>query len=178
VFKKYGNILNTRTVYEFLEQEEWQPIKLRDTTPVTVQDSCVARYETDMQQSVRQLIRSRGIEFEEMKSTGKKTLCCGEGGAACFVAPDLAGQWMQKRKEQAQGRRIITYCAGCANFLGKVAETAHVLDLIFDPVATLAGKAKVARAPFTYLKRILLKWRFKRKQIYAHTRERTFTLSE
>jgi len=177
VFRKYGKALNTRTVYEVLEQDDCQPVERRDTTPVTVQDSCVARFETNMQESVRNLIRARGIEFEEMKSSGKKTLCCGEGGGAYFVAPDLAGQWMQKRQEQAQGRRIITYCAGCANFLGKVAETAHVLDLIFDPAVTLAGKAKVDNAPFTYLKRILLKWRFKIKQKYVHTRVRTFTFS-
>jgi hypothetical protein len=113
-----------------------------------------------------------------MKSSGKKTLCCGEGGGAYFVAPDLAGHWMQLRQEQVQGRRIITYCAGCANFLGKIAETAHILDLIFDTAATLAGKVRVARAPFTYLHRLVLKWKLRRKKDFITLRQRTFTFSE
>lgn len=178
VFKKYGKGLNTMSVYETLEQENWQPVNRSDKTPVTVQDSCVARYETGIQESVRKLILSMGIELQEMKSSGKKTLCCGEGGGAYFVAPDLAGHWMQLRQEQVQGRRIITYCAGCANFLGKIAETAHILDLIFDTAATLAGKVRVARAPFTYLHRLVLKWKLRRKKDFITLRQRTFTFSE
>ena len=118
-----------------------------------------------MQDSVRKLMRSCGISFEEMKHRGKKTLCCGEGGGAHFVAPDLAGNWAVQRKKEVQNRRIITYCAGCAHFLGRVAPTAHLLDLVFDPAATLAGRAKVAKSPFTYLNRLLLKWKFKRKMM-------------
>jgi Fe-S oxidoreductase len=175
VFKKYGKGLNTRTVYEILETSEWNQIDNGDKPLVTVQDSCTARFETGMQESVRNLIRARGISFEEMKSTGKKTLCCGEGGGACFVAPDLAGQWGERRKEQALGRRIITYCAGCANFLGKVAGTSHLLDLVFEPEKTFAGKVRVSKAPITYLNRLLLKWKFKRMQSYNNKRERTFT---
>ena len=76
---------------------------------------------------------------------------------------------------QGEGRRIITYCAGCANFLDKIGPTAHLLDLLFDPAATLNGKAKVARSPFTYINRLLLKRRFRKKQQYANTRERNLS---
>ena len=127
-----------------------------------------------MQNSDRKLIRAHGVTYEEMKHYGKKTLCCGEGGGAHFVAPELAGQWGEIRKDEGQGRCVITYCAGCANFLGKFSPTAHLLDLIFDPVATLSGKAKVARSPMTYINRLLLKRRFRKKQKYASTRERDF----
>ena len=128
-----------------------------------------------MQDSVRKLIRAQGISFEEMKHHGKKTLCCGEGGGAYFVAPELAGQWGEIRRNEVQGRCIITYCAGCANFLGKIGPTAQLLDLIFDPVATLNGKAKVASSPMTYINRLLLKRRFRKKQKYASTRERNIS---
>jgi Fe-S oxidoreductase len=175
VFKQYGKGLSSRSVYEILAREYWQSESLISAEPVTIQDSCVARFEKDMQDSVRKLMRSRGISFEEMKHRGKKTLCCGEGGGAHFVAPDLAGNWAVQRKKEVQNRRIITYCAGCAHFLGRVAPTAHLLDLVFDPAATLAGRAKVAKAPFTYLNRLLLKWKFKRKMEYGFSRERVFS---
>lgn len=174
VFNKYAEGLVTRNVYDILAGETWQPESDIPLMPVTIQDSCVARFEIDMQDSIRKLIRSRGIPFAEMKHHGKKTLCCGEGGGAHFMAPDLAGQWGEIRRIEGQGRRIITYCAGCANFLGKIGPTAHLLDLIFDPVAALSGKAKIARSPLTYIHRLLLKRRFKKKQVYASSRERDF----
>jgi Fe-S oxidoreductase len=175
VFNRYGKGLTTRSVYEILAKEDWPAGSKLAAEPVTIQDSCVARFEKDMQHSVRSLIQAKGVSHEEMKHHGKKTLCCGEGGGAHFVAPDLAGNWCEMRKAEVGGKRIITYCAGCAHFLSSVGPTAHLLDLIFDPVATLAGKAKVSRSPFTYLNRILLKRRFSKKQKYGATRERFFT---
>ena len=175
VFNKYAEELATRNVYDILAAEAWQPDSTVPPIVVTIQDSCVARFENDIQASVRKLIRTRGISFEEMKHHGKKTLCCGEGGGAHFVAPDLAGQWGEIRRTEGEGRRIITYCAGCANFLGKIGPTAHLLDLLFDPAATLSGRAKVARSPLTYINRLLLKRRFRKKQQYANTRERNLS---
>jgi Fe-S oxidoreductase len=178
VFNQYGKGMTTRSVYEILAGEYWPPEAKLPAVPVTVQDSCVARFETDMQHAVRRLIRARGISYEEMKHHGEKTLCCGEGGGAHFVAPDLAGNWCEMRKSEVGTKRIITYCAGCAHFLGKVGPTAHLLDLIFDPVTALAGRAKVAKSPFTYLHRLLLKWKFKRKIKYGFSREKTFIVQE
>jgi len=177
VFRQYGKGLTTQTVYEILAREYWQPGTFPAAQSVTVQDSCVARFEKDMHIYVRRLVLARGISCEEMKHHGKKTLCCGEGGGAHFVAPDLAGSWAEMRKDEVAGRRVITYCAGCAQFLSRVAPTAHLLDLLFEPAATLAGQAKVSRPPFTYLNRLLLKWKYKRMMQYAFSRERTFTCS-
>ena len=173
VFTDYGKELVTHNVYDILASRAKPSSSNVPHKPVTIQDSCVTRFEKSMQDSVRELIQSQGVSFEEMKHHGKETLCCGEGGGACFVAPELAGQWGEIRKTEGQGRRIITYCAGCANFLGKIGPTAHLLDLVFDPAATLGGKAKVDKSPVTYLKRLLLKRRFRKKQKYASTRERT-----
>ncbi len=131
IFNQYGNGLSTRNVYEILAKEEWQPEAQLTPVTVTIQDSCVARFEKSMQNSVRKLVQARGISYEEMKHHGEKTLCCGEGGAAHFVAPDLAGNWVEMRKSEFGGKQIITYCAGCAHFLGKVGPTAHLLDLDF-----------------------------------------------
>ena len=93
VFNRYAEGLVTQSVYDILATEKWQVESGLPQTTVTIQDSCVARLEKNMQDSVRKLIRAQGISFEEMKHHGKKTLCCGEGGGAHFVAPELAGQW-------------------------------------------------------------------------------------
>ncbi len=177
VFNQYGRGLTTRSVYEILAREYWQPESLIPAG-VTIQDSCVARFEDKLQHSVRKLIRARGVSYTDMKHHGGKTLCCGEGGGAHFVAPDLAGNWASMRKSEVGGKRIVTYCAGCAHFLAKVGPTVHLLDLLFDPAATLAGRAKVAISPFTYVNRLLLKWKFKRKMKYGPSRERSFSCKE
>lgn len=177
IFNHYGRGLITRSVYEILAREYWQPESLIPAE-VTIQDSCVARFEDKLQHSVRKLVRARGVPYTDMKHHGGNTLCCGEGGGAHFVAPDLAGNWASMRKSEVGGKRIVTYCAGCAHFLAKVGPTVHVLDLLFDPAATLAGKAKVAISPFTYVNRLLLKWKFKRKMKYCPSRERSFSCKE
>jgi Fe-S oxidoreductase len=177
VFNQYGKGLTTRSVYEILAREYWQQESIIPAE-MTIQDSCVARFENTIQRSVRKLVLARGVTYTDMKHHGKKTLCCGEGGGAHFVAPDLAGNWVAMRKSEVGGKRIVTYCAGCAHFLAKVGPTVHVLDLLFDPAATLAGKTKVAKSPFTYANRLLLKWKFKRKMKYSISRERSFRCEE
>jgi len=174
VFKKYGKKLVARSVYEILAREYWQPEEQVVTDTVTIQDSCVSRFDDSIQTFVRKLVRARGVEFTEMKHHGMKTLCCGEGGGAHFVAPALAGNWSEMRKTEFAGKRIITYCGGCAHFLKKVGSTTHLLDLVFEPAAALSGRVKVSISPFTYLNRLLLTMRFKRKMKYAFSRERTF----
>ena len=175
VFTQYSQMLTTKSVYELLAKElRHNGVKL-SAEPVTIQDSCVARFETDLQNSVRKLIQSKGVSCEEMKHHGKKTLCCGEGGGAHFVSPDLAGNWCEMRKSEVGGKRIITYCAGCAHFLEEAGPTAHLLDLLYDPAGTLAGKVRVAKSPFTYLNRLLLKRKFKQKKPYGLSRERNFS---
>lgn len=173
VFNQYGKELTTRSVYEILAREYWQQESIIPAE-MTIQDSCVARFENTIQHSVRKLVLARGVSYTDMKHHGKKTLCCGEGGGAHFVAPDLAGSWTVMRKSEVGGKRIVTYCAGCAHFLAKVGPTVHVLDLLFDPETTLAGKAKVTKSPFTYVNRLLLKWKFKRKMKHSVSRERNF----
>lgn len=98
-----------------------------------------------------------------MKYVGTKTLCCGEGGTVGCVNPDYSANWGIRRKEAAGGNRIITYCAGCANILGFINPTSHIIDVFFDPQATLTGKATISKAPWTYLNRLFLKNSFKKE---------------
>ena len=90
------------------------------------------------------------------------------------VAAELSKNCAEIRKKEANGRRIITYCAGCVHYLGRETPTSHLLDLLLQPEATLQGKVKTARSPFTYWNRLKLKWRLKRTLPAAVRRERTY----
>ena len=176
IFSQYGEGLVVKTVYEYLAARACIPEK-QHSGIVTVHDPCVIRMETGIHDAARTLIRSHGLTIREMEHSGKRTVCCGEGGAAGCVAGDLARQWGRLRSREARGDRILTYCAGCAGSLSILTPTDHLLDLLFEPERTLAGKALVSRAPVTYLNRLRLKRRLRKNSSGARTRERTFVLA-
>ncbi|MDR3566545.1 MAG: (Fe-S)-binding protein [Syntrophobacteraceae bacterium] len=174
VFKQHSAVLSVRTVYELLAEEGF-PKAAKIGGAVTVHDPCAVRGEDSIHTAVRELIAQTGLTIEEMDHHGKRTVCCGEGGSVGFLAPELAGNWRAIRTGEARGKRIVSYCAGCVNFLGAVAPATHILDLLFEPEAAVAGKVKVSRAPFTYWNRIRLKATFAAKVDAPVRRERVFT---
>ncbi|MHC1729951.1 MAG: 4Fe-4S dicluster domain-containing protein [Syntrophobacteraceae bacterium] len=171
IFKEHGQEFTSSTVYKFLAEKG-----LPDTGSISgifsVQDSCTTRFETRLQDAVRILAREKGLTIEEMPHSREKTFCCGEGGAACFVSPALSGNWPRLRKEEANGRRLIAYCAGCVSRLNPVTPTTHLLDILFEPNDALSGKVKVSGWPITYWNRIRLKRRFRKLLAGATMRER------
>ncbi|HMK50658.1 MAG TPA: VTT domain-containing protein [Thermodesulfovibrionales bacterium] len=175
VFKNYGGEISVGSVYEFMAQNG-----LPDTGQVqgtiTIHDSCAVRFEEPVHAAIRDLVTAKGLTIKEMPHHGKKTLCCGEGGSVGFLAPDLAKNWGNIRKKEADGKRIITYCAGCANYLGSLTPTSHIIDLLFEPEAALSGSVRVSKAPFTYLNRLRLKNFLKKKAKGTTVRERTFAI--
>jgi hypothetical protein len=68
---------------------------------------------------------------------------------------------------------MITCCAGCAGYLNRKTPASHILDLLYEPEAAMADKAKVSTAPMTYLNRIRLKKRFQKDVKAATIRERS-----
>ncbi len=174
VFNRYGGEISVKTAYEFMVQNGPPDTGTLSGT-VTIHDSCASRFEESVHTAIRELVSAKGLTIEEMTHSGVKTFCCGEGGSVGFLAPELSKKWGNLRKKEADGRRIITYCAGCANLLGSLTPTSHVLDLLFEPEATMAGGVTVSKAPFTYWNRLKLKKRLQKSSNGALTRERTFT---
>jgi Fe-S oxidoreductase len=174
VFRQYGGTLESVSFYEILAESGHHPSASVEGE-VTIHDPCSVRQEEEVHWAVRDLVNGSGLKVEEMIHSGRKTICCGEGGAVACVNGDMAEDWTRKRGEQAGKRRIITYCAGCVDFLDRVSPTSHVLDLLFSPGETMEGRAGYSRAPFTYLNRLRLKSRLKRTIPAAVTRERAFT---
>ena len=173
IFKQYGGNLQVKTVYEHLAAT-CLPATANISGTVTVHDPCGTRNEEQIHTAIRWLAKEKSLTLQEMKHHGPKTICCGEGGSVGCVNPDYAKGWGARRKEEASGVRILTYCAGCAHFLGSLNPTSHILDLLFEPEATLAGKVQISKAPWTYLHRLLLKSHFKKKIKATVSRERTF----
>jgi uncharacterized membrane protein YdjX (TVP38/TMEM64 family)/Fe-S oxidoreductase len=172
MFEQFGHGLRVRTVWERLAETGLAPGSMKAT--VTVHDPCVIRNAAPVHAAVRTLLRQQGVTVQEMPHNGSSTICCGQGGAVNLLAPELAGSWGRLRKEEAAGRRIVSYCAGCVQALGSHTPTSHLVDLLFAPEQTLAGKKRGAKAPFTYLNRLRLKKAFKGREGYSMTRERTF----
>jgi len=157
VFRRYGTGLETETVYERLVTAPLPP-SARRSRAVLVHDPCVMRDQQRPQQAVRTLLNRLGEWVDPVKHSGRLTRCCGEGGAVHGVNPRLASTWAQRHAKEAHGEHLVTYCAGCARYLGRHTPTSHILDLIFAPRTALTGKLKVVRAPFSYLRR----WHMKR----------------
>lgn len=173
VFSRYAPELEVVTVYEVLARADIGVARAAGGE-VTVHDPCVSRDNAGVHAAVRTLLGAAGLRVREMPHHGARTLCCGEGGAVRCTAPRLAGAWTSLRAAEAGGSTTITYCAGCASFLGSHTPTSHVADLLFEPEAALAGRVKVASGPLTYLNRLLLKRRLRRTLPVALSRERTF----
>ncbi|MFV0420967.1 (Fe-S)-binding protein [Oleidesulfovibrio sp.] len=171
VFANYAHDMEAVSIYEVLAQHPPQTaaqdcVDRQDAyhfPPVAMHDPCPLRTYPAIHDAARALTLRSGADIVEMPSVKSRTLCCGEGGATAAIRPDFARQWAEKRSGQANGKTVVTYCAGCTGFLSPFVQTAHVLDLAFFPVKTLGGRMKPARAPFTYLHRLRVKGRWKRK---------------
>lgn len=160
-FKRNAPELETETVYEVLAEKPPEAMASYPET-VAIHDACATRFIPEVHDSVRKLVAGSGAAIDEMKHSREKALCCGEGAAASYVAPLITGKWKDIRKSETGGRHIITYCAGCSATFDKAVPNTHLLDVLFCPDNAIIGKEKVAKAPFTYLARLLLKKRLKR----------------
>lgn len=161
VFKKYGQGLEIVTVYEVI-QEFGLPSTPLIEEQCMVHDPCPLRNEAQIHSAIRYLATAKGVAFDEMQRKPSRTLCCGEGGGVGLVRPEFAKKWGQLRADQAAGKNIVTYCAGCANFLSRYTTVRHVLDLVFFPVEVTKGQFKGVKAPFTYVQRLLYKKKLRR----------------
>lgn len=156
VFSEYGSPIKSITAYEILAEAGFSPAK-RSMGKAVIHDPCPQRYATGVQDAVRSLVASCGITIEEIAKNRTLTRCCGEGGTVKFIRPDFAEVWTKERHTSAAGRRMVTSCAGCVNYLGGKGEVDHVLDLLLD-----SKPKKPVKMPFTYIARLLLKRWFRK----------------
>jgi hypothetical protein len=83
------------------------------------------------------------------------------------VAPEITDQWAGTRAVQAAGRPVVTYCAGCVQYLSSQMDIVHLVDLLLEPGKALAGNVSISRSPFTYVNRLMLKLKM-RSELRGH----------
>lgn len=99
---------------------------------VAVHDSCMARFEPQIQESVRRLALQLGCIIEELPFSREKTKCCGYGGLMYQVNPELTEEVIRDRLSESP-TDYLTYCSNCRDFFaGKGKRAFHLLELIFS----------------------------------------------
>ncbi|TVM18278.1 (Fe-S)-binding protein [Oceanidesulfovibrio indonesiensis] len=141
-FRAYGDGLEARTVYEVLAEAEGPPPE-RSPIEVMIHDPCPFRNDESVREASRKLLTARRLSVVEPAQTGRRTLCCGEGGSVGCIDAALADVWTNTRLEQAEGLPVAASCAGCAAMLRRAGgEAHHALDLYFHPAEALSGTIK------------------------------------
>jgi len=173
VFKQHGNGFTVQTVYEYLVRTGLRagPVP---TGSFTVHDPCATRFEDSIHSAVRKLVEKEGAAFRERPHSRRNSICCGEGGAVRNIASGFAEKWTERISEESDCSYTITYCAGCADLIGKTTSCGHLLDHFFESDNACGGKTGITSPPFTYWKRLRLKKKLRQDTSFAVTRERTF----
>ena len=172
VFEQYGGGFSVQSVYEHLNAHLGKNPVLSGS--VVVHDPCPARFREPVTEAARELVRKLGMHIEPMAHEKRNTVCCGAGGAVREISATFPDEWENVRRNEAAGRPVVTYCAGCADALKNSVKAFHILDLLFDPAPSLEKKPGVSSSPMTYFNRLRLKRALKKLLPAPVTRERTF----
>jgi glutamate synthase (NADPH) small chain len=102
---------------------------------LAIHDPCTSRHEPRIQDSVRAIVKSLGLEVTELPLSRDKTECCGFGGLMYFANRELADKVIDRRIKETIGD-LLAYCAVCCDhFHSRGKPTRHLLDLIFGDTA-------------------------------------------
>ncbi|SKA90370.1 Fe-S oxidoreductase [Paucidesulfovibrio gracilis DSM 16080] len=152
---RFASSLTIRTVYDVLAEVDPEPGPGLERIKTAVHDPCVLRGEKNVHQDVRTLLWNHGCSVSEMRHAHHKALCCGRGGGLAEARPELADEWLRTRLDEAKGRDLAVYCAGCLQRLAPHAPTRHVLDILLD--GAQAESARPVGVLEGYLNRLRLK---------------------
>ena len=98
---------------------------------LNIHDACSARYNKEVQESVRNIAEDLGCEIKELKYAKNKTKCCGYGGLVYYANREQAEEFIKDRIGESE-EDLLVYCAMCKDlFVDMGKRTFHILDLIF-----------------------------------------------
>lgn len=129
----------------------------------SIQDSCPTRNYSDIHDGVRWILKELGYKYVESKFSRENAMCCGQGGMAQAVNPDLSKRIAENVVSQFNTDYVVTYCAACRSSMYKAGrESYHIIDLIFGPVVY-----KNSKSPEDVLSNPIKAWgnRYKSKKI-------------
>ena len=159
--------LEGTTLYQtMVEEGPPEPAAGKGTGTFAIHDSCITRHETDLHDSVRQLMSSLGHSVEEMEYAREMTKCCGAGGMAWNANPDFLSRVIGERAGETE-HDMVSYCAGCRlAFASAKKPSLHILDLFFNP----DWSRDKFRAPPHPLVKWRNRWRLKSRLLKSQTR--------
>lgn len=137
-FDKESEIV-TKSLWEILPQiglpEEVRG-KAKDSDMVfTIHDACSARFDKEMQDGIRWILKELGYQYVESACARENTKCCGFGGQVNPVNPEMSKKVMQRRIETLEDYPVVVYCSSCRSaFMQSEVKAWHILDLIWGPV--------------------------------------------
>lgn len=108
---------------------------------LAVHDACTARYQTEVQGAVRDLVAACGYEVEELTLSRERTTCCGFGGLMLYADPAMGDAVVDRRLDESDAD-FLAYCAMCRDrFAARGRPAVHLLDLLFPgDYAASAGR--------------------------------------
>ncbi|MDR0826797.1 MAG: 4Fe-4S dicluster domain-containing protein [Desulfovibrio sp.] len=110
---------------------------------LALHDPCAARARPDLIRAVRDLAGALGQETEELPLGRDLTRCCGYGGLASAVNPELGAEIALSRARDTD-KDLLCWCIMCRDSLSAVGKGAlHFLDLLFPA----GDEARVRPAP-------------------------------
>lgn len=142
MFEKYVPEIKFISLWEVMVKKGI-PKENKDSKKMTftIHDSCTARYNKNIQDSVREIITGLGHKIEELEYTREKTKCCGYGGLVYYANKEQAEDFIKDRINESD-KDFVVYCSMCRDlFASQGKRTLHLLDLIFgDDLEKLAEK--------------------------------------
>ena len=131
MLKEYLTDLKPLSLYALLA-ELGVPGKASEAHVFSIHDPCSSRGEKEVQKSVRYLVQSLGHSIEEIEHSREKAHCCGLGGMAFAVSPEISAAKAGRTIGEAKFD-LLTYCANCReNLASQGARIHYLLDLIFN----------------------------------------------
>jgi Fe-S oxidoreductase len=170
MFREYAEGLNVKMVYEVLS--DMPGLRALNNKTFVIHDPCSMRNNPDCQEMIRRLLSMVGISYKNTVHTGGKTLCCGNGAGVKSICPEFAEAWLDKLAIETSGSSVLTYCAGCAEMMGRRLKCAHVLDLLLAEKSLSSNL--MSKHPFTFINRLLLKRYFRKTVNAGSVRERSY----
>ncbi|HOO91311.1 MAG TPA: (Fe-S)-binding protein, partial [Syntrophales bacterium] len=132
VLKENLSDIPIESLWEIFERTGLPPDAQRGGGHVlAIHDSCSARYETSIQDSVRRLITQLGYVIEELPLNRTKTECCGYGGLLYHINREVTQRVITDRISLSSAD-YVSYCSNCRDFFARYGKPSlHLFDLIF-----------------------------------------------
>jgi Fe-S oxidoreductase len=132
MFKHHLAEIPVETLYTLLARIGLPDGAGKAVTPqkLAIHDSCTTRHDTQLQDSVRNILHKLGHQLEELPGNRDNTICCGYGGLMIYANREVAHKLINRRIKESE-TDYLAYCAMCRdNFASQGKRVYHLLDLL------------------------------------------------